>query len=342
VTTFGFHASHEQIHPAELLRAVQHAEQAGFQAAMCSDHIGPWSERQGHSGFAWSWLGAALATTDLRFGVVNAPGQRYHPAIIAQAIATLGAMFPDRFWAALGSGEAMNEHVTGDVWPRKEVRDARLVECVGVIRRLLAGEEVSHDGLVRVDRARIWSLPETPPPLIGPAVTVATARRHATWADGLATVNQDPGTLREMVDAYRGEGGRGPLILQVHLSWAPDAAEAERIAFDQWRSNVFDPPVCWDLDTPAQFDIASSFVRPEDVHGSVLISGDLAELTGRIGELAEVGFDEVYLHHVGTEQHAFIDAFGEHVLPQLTSGLAATPGAPPSAGPGGHRSGAAR
>src|SRR3954449_12813059 len=154
----GFHSSHEQIHPAELLTAVRHAEEVGFTAAMCSDHIAPWNLDQGHSGFAWSWLGAALATTSLPFGVVNAPGQRYHPAIIAQAAATLAAMFPGRFWVALGSGENVNEHITGTRWPRKDVRDARLRECVAIIRALLAGEEVTHHGLVTVDRARICTL----------------------------------------------------------------------------------------------------------------------------------------------------------------------------------------
>ena len=114
MTVIGFHCSHEQIAPGTLLRDVQHAEQAGFTAAMSSDHLSPWSERQGESGFAWSFLGAALATTSLPFGVVTAPGQRYHPAITAQAIATLASMFPGRFWAALGSGEASNERVTGD------------------------------------------------------------------------------------------------------------------------------------------------------------------------------------------------------------------------------------
>src|SRR6187551_1021668 len=152
MTEIGFHCSHEQVHPTHLLNAVRAAQDAGFSAAMSSDHFSPWSRRQGQSGFAWSWLGAALATTDLPFGVVNAPGQRYHPAIIAQAAATLAAMFPGRFWVALGSGEASNEHITGDVWPRKELRDQRLRECVQVIRALLDGQEVSHDGLVTVDR----------------------------------------------------------------------------------------------------------------------------------------------------------------------------------------------
>src|SRR6187402_1799348 len=175
MTIVGWHASHEQIAPSELLRAVRLAEQAGFDAAMSSDHFSPWSERQGESGFAWSWLGAAMATTQLPFGVVTAPGQRYHPAIIAQAAATLGEMFPGRFWMALGTGEASNEHITGDRWPAKDTRNRRLAECVAVIRALLAGEEVSHDGLVRVDRARLYTLPTQAPPLIGAAVSSATA-----------------------------------------------------------------------------------------------------------------------------------------------------------------------
>src|SRR6476469_11059338 len=125
MTVIGFHCSHEQIGPGQLLLDVQRAEQAGFTAAMSSDHFSPWSERQGESGFAWSFLGAALASTTLPFCVVNAPGQRYHPAIIGQAIATLAQMFPGRFWAALGSGVASNERVAGDVWARKEVRDQR-------------------------------------------------------------------------------------------------------------------------------------------------------------------------------------------------------------------------
>ena len=172
----GIHCSHEQIAPRELLAAVAHAEQAGFAAAMCSDHFSPWSERQGESGFAWSFLGAALATTGLPFGVVNAPGQRYHPAIIAQAAASLCQMFPGRLWVALGTGEASNEHITGARWPSKAERTARLIECVEVMRALFAGEVVDHDGLVRVDRAKLWTLPAEPPPLFGPAISVETAR----------------------------------------------------------------------------------------------------------------------------------------------------------------------
>ncbi len=314
----GFHNSHEQVHPAELLTAVQHAEEVGFTAAMCSDHLTPWNPRQGESGFAWSWLGAAMATTSLPFGAVNAPGQRYHPAIVAQAIATLGAMFPGRFWVALGSGEAMNEHITGDKWPRKDERDARLRECVAIIRALLAGEEVTHDGLVTVDRAKIWSLPEQPPALIAPAVTVATARKAADWADGLVTINQPHDHLREMVAAYRDAGGRGKLVLQLHLSYDPDDERALAIAFDQWHSNVFPPPLAWDLDTPEAFEAASAHVTPEVVEGAVRVSSDLGQHAAWIQEYVDLGFEEVYIHHVGKEQRGFLDAFGEHVLPQFS------------------------
>ena len=315
----GFHNSHEQVHPAQLLDDVRHAEEVGFTAAMCSDHFAPWTSEQGHSGFAWSWLGAALATTSLPFGAVNAPGQRYHPAIVAQAIATLGAMFPGRFWVALGSGEAMNEHITGDRWPRKDVRDARLRECVDIIRALLRGEEVSHDGLVTVDRARVYTRPETPPDLVGAAVSEKTAAWCAEWADGLITVNAPAETLRRVIGAYRDAGGRGDVVLQVHLSWAQDQADAETIAHEQWRSNVFPPPVCWDVETAEVFDAVSENVSLERVKQVVNVSADLGAHTARLAEYRELGFDKIFLHHVGQEQDAFIDAFGEKVLPQLRS-----------------------
>ena len=261
MTVIGFHCSHEQINPAQLLRDVQQAEQAGFTAGMSSDHFSPWSTRQGESGFAWSFLGAALASTTLPFGVVNAPGQRYHTAIIDQAIATLAQMFPGRFWAALGSGEASNERVTGDVWPRKEVRDQRLVECV---------------------------------------------------------VNQPQDTLHKVLDSYREAGGRGPARLQIHLSWAPTEEEALAIAHDQWRSNVFAPPACWDVESIEAFDVISENVTPAQVKQSVLVSSDFGQHTEWLREYADQGWDELYLHFVGKEQSGFIDAFGEHVLPQLS------------------------
>ena len=317
MATVGFHASHEQISPRRLLQDVQLAEQAGFDAAMCSDHIEPWSARQGHSGFAWSWLGAALATTGLRFGVVTAPGQRYHPAIQAQKIATLAEMYPRRFWAAIGSGEALNEHVTGDPWPEKEERDERLRETIDVMRRLLRGEEVTVDGLVRVDRARIWSLPESPPPLLAAAVSTETARDAAEWADGVITVEQPREQLREFMDAYRDAGGRGPIAVQVHLCWAPTDEEALAIAHDQWRQSLVPAHVAWELDSPEAFDERTADATPEQVAETLVVSADPARHLDHLAGIAELGVDRIYLHHVGTEQHRFIDTFGERVLPAL-------------------------
>ncbi|HVM26052.1 MAG TPA: TIGR03885 family FMN-dependent LLM class oxidoreductase [Mycobacteriales bacterium] len=317
MTRYGFHASHEETDPRALLRDVQLAEQAGFAAAMCSDHLAPWTSRQGHSGFAWSWLGAALATTSLPFGVVTAPGQRYHPAVHAQAIGTLAQMFPGRFWAALGSGQALNEHVTGAPWPRKEVRNARLLECVGVFRRLLAGEEVTHEGLVTVDRARVWSRPEEPPPLLAAAVTPATARWAGGWADGLVTVNQPLDTLREVVDAFRAGGGTGPVRLQVHVCHEADDETARRVAHQMWGPVIVGSGVGWELALPAEFEQLAGYIREEDMHPHVLAGSDPAQHVDWLQERAALGFEEVYVHHVGQDQRRFVDVYGSAVLPEL-------------------------
>jgi probable non-F420 flavinoid oxidoreductase len=314
----GLHCSHEQIPPSRLLAHVREAEAAGFQAAMSSDHFSPWSERQGESGFAWSFLGAALQAGSLPFGVVNAPGQRYHPAIVAQAAATLCELFPGRLWVALGTGEASNEHITGEPWPPKAARTARLRECVDVMRALFAGEVVDHHGLVRVDRAKLWTLPAEPPKLFGAAVSEETARWCGGWADGLVTINQPRETLERLIAAFREGGGEDrPVNLQVHLSWAPSEEEALRLAHHQWRTNVFPPPLCWDLPTVEQFDLAAAHVRPEDVRGSVLVSAELDRHATWLHELAELGFGQIHLHHVGQDLSPFIDAFGERVLPEL-------------------------
>ena len=315
----GLHCSHEQIPPSRLLEHAEHAEEAGFDCLMSSDHFSPWSSRQGESGFAWSWLGAALASTGLPAGVVNAPGQRYHPAIVAQAAATLCEMFPGRLWVALGTGEASNEHITGDPWPDKDTRNARLRECVDIMRALFAGETVSHDGLVKVDRAKLHTRPEHPPPLIGAAISTKTAGWVGEWADGLATVNQPRDKLQQMIGAFRANGGaRKRLVLQVHLSWAPDYAEAMRTAWDQWRTNVFPPPICWDLETIEDFDrLADEKAAEQMVRHTVFVFSDLKRHAAYLHELAELGFDEINLHHVGQDLTAFIDTFGEHVLPRL-------------------------
>jgi probable non-F420 flavinoid oxidoreductase len=314
----GYHASHEQHPPSRLLDDVHAAEAAGFETISSSDHFTPWSARQGESGFAWSWLAAAMERTSVPFGVVNAPGQRYHPAIIAQAMATLAEMYPDRLFVAMGSGEASNEHITGEPWPAKPARNARLRECVDIVRALLRGEEVSHTGTVTVDRAKLWTLPDRPPPIFGAALSEETARWCGEWAEGLVTVHQRPDRLTPIIDAFRdGGGGSKPVYVQVKLAWDPDESVAEQAAFEQWRTNVFDSVLMADIETVAQFEEAAAHVRPADVRNSVLVSSDLAQHAAWLDETLGLGVDRLYLHHVPRDQDAFIEAFGHKVLPEV-------------------------
>ena len=314
----GFHASHEQFPPSELLALARDAEAAGFDCAMSSDHFRPWGAAQGHSGYAWSWLGAAMATTSLPFGVISAPGYRYHPAVLAQGAATLAEMFPDRFWLTLGSGERLNEYITGLAWPEKAERNARLRECADVIRALLAGETVSHHGRVTVVDAKLYSRPAEPPPLFGAAVSDETAEMLGAWADGLLTVASPLERTRSAVEAFRRGGGEGKkLVAQVALNWAPTDEEALAGAHEQWRYNTIGGDVNWELRLPEHFESATRFVRPEDVRKAVWVSSDLNWHADRIAELAELGFDEILLHQVGRNQRAFVEAFGDKVLPAL-------------------------
>ena len=318
MTRFGYHCSHEQYPPSELLENVQAAEEAGFEAAMCSDHFHPWTDAQGHSGFAWSWLGAALQATSLSFGTVNAPGDRYHPAIIAQAAATLAEMFPERFWFAIGSGEALNEAITGGRWPTKPERNDRLKECAEVMRALWRGETVTHHGLITLQEARLYTLPETPPQLFGAALSPETAEFVGEWADGLMTLGAPPDALEQIVDAFRRGGGEGkPVFVQHALSWAATDEEARRGAHEQWRFSALGAEVLPILQTPAQFDAASKFVTPDDVAKGVKVSADLAQHAAWLEDYIEAGIDAVYVFNVNTNQREFIDAFGERVLPEI-------------------------
>jgi coenzyme F420-dependent glucose-6-phosphate dehydrogenase len=314
----GFHASHEQFGPDRLLRLVPLAEAAGFDAAMCSDHWAPWSAEQGESGFAWSWLGAALQATSLPFGVVNAPGQRYHPAIVAQAAATLAVMFPDRFWVAIGSGQLLNEHITGERWPAKDERNERLRQAADVMRRLWAGETVSHDGHVTVSEAKLWTRPAHPPLLVGAAVTPPTAAWVAGWADALITVSQPDEQLDAVVEAFRSNGGAGkPMYLQVHLAWARTEAEARDAAFNQWRQHTLPSSVMTELAHPSQITDAASHVTPDALDGAIRISADLARHVDWLRRDLARGFEALYLHEVGPDQERFAETFGREVLPAL-------------------------
>jgi coenzyme F420-dependent glucose-6-phosphate dehydrogenase len=318
VVHVGYHASHEQHRPSTLLTYVHQAEEAGFESAMCSDHFHPWNEDQGQSGFAWAWLGSALQATSLSMGTVCAPGQRYHPAVIAQAAATLAEMHPDRFWVALGSGQALNEHITGDRWPTKAERNERLLESAEIMRALWKGETVTHRGHFVVEDAKLYTRPLTPPMIVGAAITPTTAAWVAGWADAMITIARPIEELAEVVEAFREGGGSDkPMLLQTQLSYGPTDDEALRAAHEQWRTNIFDSPVLTDLRMPEDFAAAAEFVEPEDVAESIIVSPDLTEHLDRIQEMVELGFDEILLHNVHRDQETFIRDFASRVLPEL-------------------------
>ena len=311
----GYHASHEQFAPSALRDLAVAAQAAGFQAIKCSDHFQPWSARQGQSGHAWAWLGAAIQATTLPFGNIAAPGYRYHPAVMAQAASTLAQMFPGRFWLALGSGEAVNEAMTGLPWPDKAERNDRLRECHDIIRALLSGQEVTHRGRVTVVEARLWSLPDRPPPLLAAAVTPETARFVAPWADGLLTVGGDRDQLQRTLAAFAEAGGAGkPVHVQHALSWAPTEGEALAQALDQWAPAAVGGEVNWDLRRPADFDRLGALVGPDHIRQAVRVSADPGVLRADLDAFRDLGVDTVFLHNVGRNQQAFLDMAARHLL----------------------------
>ncbi|KKB12720.1 hypothetical protein VE25_05660 [Devosia geojensis] len=318
---FGYHASHEQFSPRDLVDHAVAAEKAGFDCVMCSDHFAPWSRAQGHSGFAWSWLGAAMqATTSLPFGLITVPGGwRYHPAIVAQATATLTDLFPDRFaWLALGSGEKLNEAVVGQGWPSKAERNERLRAGAEILRGMFDGERVTRNGPLRVEKAELYTRPANPVRLVAAALSPETAEWAASWADGLLTACQSPRALEEIIAAFRRGGGEAkPVYLQVHVSWAESEEAARANAFDQWRSNAVDAYAAENLDTPEAFEAETADVSAADMDKYVRISADPARHVEWLRGDAGMGVDAIYIHNVGRNQPAFIEMFGRQVLPAL-------------------------
>jgi coenzyme F420-dependent glucose-6-phosphate dehydrogenase len=310
MTRIGFHCSHEQHPPSALLRLAIDAERAGFVHAMCSDHFHPWSEAQGQSGFAWSWLGAALQGTKLSLGTVCAPGQRYHPAVIAQAAATLSQMFPDRFWLAIGSGEAINESITATPWPSKSERNARLLECADIMRSLWRGEAVTHRGHVQVQGARLYSRPAKPPLLLGAAVSEETARWAGTWADGLITVGGERDAMRRVFDAFRESAGPDkPVYLQIAIAYGRSDSESEAAALEQWRQAALSATELADLATPADFDRVGARLSPGAVLQRVRASADIARHRDWIQQDLAMGFDRVYVHNVVKDHTRFFESW---------------------------------
>ncbi len=330
MTTIGYAAMLEQFHPTDLLDWCEAAEGAGFSAGfMVSEHFHPWTPEQGQSAFAWSFMGALGQRTSLPFGVaVTCPGFRYHPAVIAHAAATLGAMYPGRFWLGLGAGEALNEHILGGEWPEIGVRSSMLFEAIEVIDKLFTGKVVRHRGThFKLESARLYTIP---PEGQRVRIYVATAgplnaKRTGRYADGMITVGAADEKIKmlwQKCDEGCAESGKPlgtPKLLQIHVSWARTDEEAVEQAVREWPNGGMAFPK-QDIKNPEDFAAMAKLVRPEDFKNRVLMTSDLDVHRAHIQHYIDMGFDEIHLHNVGRNQAEFIEVFGAEVLPGLRLG----------------------
>lgn len=321
----GYAASFEQFHPTDLLSYSQQAERAGFGAVMASDHFHPWVPSQGHSAFVWAWLGALGATTSLKFGTgVTPPGYRYHPAVLAQAATTLEAMYPGRFYLGLGAGEALNEHIVGEYWPEAPVRLERLMESIEIINKLFSGKKIKHKGThFNVESARLYTMPETPPPIYVATSGPIMAGRTGKYTDGLITVGAADEKLKMLLERYEKgatEAGKDPAtmpkLLQVKISFADSVEAATEAAIKEWPNGGMAFPKA-DIRDPEDFEAMAKVVRPEHYKNRVLLTPDLEEHVAHLQHFIDLGFGEIYIHNVGRNQEAFIEAYGKQVVPNL-------------------------
>ncbi len=326
----GYAAMLEQFHPTEAVELSAHAESKGFSGVMAADHFQPWVPQQGQSAFVWNVLTALgeRTTGDIGPGV-TAPTFRWHPAMVAQASATLAAMYPGRHWLGLGAGEALNEHILGGYWPEGPERLNMMFEAIEVIQKLftgsLAGKDVKHAGTYyKLESTRLWTMPDEAPPILIATAGPITAKRAGRAVDGLITVGaplEKIGGLFEKFDAGAKEAGKDPStmprFLQLHLSWAATEEEALENAMVEWPNGGMKFPK-GDIRSPLEFEQMAKLVRPEDFEGRMVISSDPDVHRASIQKFADLGFDRIYLHNVGRNQREWIDVFGEQVVPKLT------------------------
>lgn len=323
----GYGAMLEQFHPTEVLALAAHAERSGFSGVMAADRFQPWVPRQGQASFVWNVLGALGQTTagDLGTGM-TVPTFRWHPAMVAQASATLSAMYPGRHWLGVGSGEAIDEHVTGAYWPETAERINRMFEAIEVIKKLftasLAGRDSKHSGTYfRMESTRLWTMPTTPPEILVATSGPVTAKRAGRTADGLiidgAPIDKISGLFARFEEGAR-EAGTGPgvKVLRLHLSWARTDQEAMANAITEWPNGGMRFPRS-DIRSPFEFEQLARLVRPEDFEGRMLVSPDPGAHCANIQRYLDLGFDRIYLHNVGRNQREWIDTFASDVLPKL-------------------------
>jgi len=314
VTTIGYALSSEEHAPRDLVRHARKAEEAGFEFAVISDHFHPWIDRQGHSPFVWSVIGAIAETTErIRLGTgVTCPTIRIHPAIVAHAAATAAAMMPGRFFLGVGTGEQLNEHVLGQRWPSTAVRREMLREAIEVIRLLWSGELVSHAGRhYTVENARLYTLPEEPIGLLVAAGGEEAAELAAELGDGIISTSPNASLL----DAFEAAGGAAkPRYGQLTVCYADSEREARKLAREVWPNAALAGDISQELPLPSHFEEAATMVDEDDVAASVVCGPDVEQHVAAIAKFVDAGFDHVYVHQVGPEQEAFIRFYEAEVL----------------------------
>jgi G6PDH family F420-dependent oxidoreductase len=316
---FGLKLCSEERTASELLADAARAEEAGFDFAAISDHFHPWVDAQGESPFVWGVLGGIAAVTDeLEVGTaVTCPTVRMHPAIVAQATATAAAMLEGRFFFGVGTGEWLNEHVTGARWPRPDERRAMLCEAVEVIRELWTGELVDHAGPhYRVEGARLYSTPASPPPIMVAAGGPAAAQLAADIGDGMIATSPNG----ELVAAFREGADPGTrAYAEIGVSWSSDPDEGLQTAVERWPNAGLPGALSTELAMPAHFEDAAALVGAEQLKDSVVVGPDVEPYVERARQYADAGFDGVWFHQIGTDQDGFCAFAEKELLPALSS-----------------------
>ncbi|HEY7489139.1 MAG TPA: TIGR03557 family F420-dependent LLM class oxidoreductase [Streptosporangiaceae bacterium] len=315
MTKFGYFLASEEHSPTELVRQARMAEEAGFDALWISDHFHPWLDEQGESSFVWTVIGALSQATSLPVTTaVTCPLVRIHPAIIAQAAATAQVMLDGRFRLGVGTGEPLNEHVIESRWPPAAERLAMLEEAVGVMRRLWTGELVTHRGdHYDVDTARIYTLPDEPPPIYMSGFGEAAAKLAGRLADGFICTMPDA----DLVRMFRVSGGEGkPNQGAVKVCYGPDRDQAVKTVHRLWPNALIPGEAAQLLPLPRHFGQLAELVTEEMVAESMPCGPDLDVHLRAIKSYVEAGYDEVYINQIGPDQQAFFEFYRDEVLPR--------------------------
>src|SRR5580658_3188390 len=315
----GYALSSEEFSPAELVSFAQTAEAVGFSFAMISDHYHPWTNDQPHSPFAWTVIGAISQVAQrLRLGTgVTCPSMRYSPALIAQAAATAAVMMPNRFMLGLGTGENLNEHITGMQWPPAVQRLEMLEEAIEVMRLLWQGGWKSHYGKYFViERARIFTRPQEPPPILVAAAKPAAAELAGREADGLIST----APVGNLVALFEKAGGKAkPRYGQLTVCYAASEDDAARTVRKHWPNAGIGVPLMTDLPLPDHFEKVVELMRPETIIEDVILGPEPRKHIDAINKFIDAGFDHVYVHQAGPQQEEFFRFYADKVLPRFDS-----------------------